>query len=302
MRVLVTGATGFVGRHVVRALRSHGHRVRALYHRQPALADWQEDTGIEVVHGSVLDPSSLIEATRDVDAIIHLVGIILERGESTFQRIHVEGTQNVVAAAEANGVRRIIHMSALGVRPHAPSKYHQTKGQAEEILHSSKINWTIFRPSVIFGSGGEFCRQMADLVRLTPIVPVLTTPSGRIQPVAVEEVAEAFAVSLDRPETFSQIIDLGGLEKMDLRRLLRTFAAAMRRRRLFMPIPAAWVCIPVRLMERLLTTPPMTSDQLIMLAEDNTCDTSQSERLFNIPRARLLDAVVALVRAGEIPS
>jgi NADH dehydrogenase len=129
----------------------------------------------------------------------------------------------------------------------------------------------------------------------------LTTPFGKLQPVAVEEVAEAFTESLDRPETFSQIINLGGPEKMNLLQLLRTFAAAMRRRRLFMSIPAVWVSIPVRLMERVLPAPPITSDQLAMLGEDNTCDTSVSERLFNIPRKRLIDGVIDLVQTGEIP-
>src|SRR5262249_17805837 len=150
MKVLVTGATGFVGTEIVKQLRLAGYPVRILARTRPA------DLHLEFQRANITKADSLAGACTGIDAIIHLVGIISEVGEQTFGRVHTEGTKNLVAAAQHAGVRRFVHMSALGTRSGAVSRYHRSKWAAEEAVRASKLDYTIFRPSLIYGPGDHF--------------------------------------------------------------------------------------------------------------------------------------------------
>src|SRR4029453_4823882 len=166
-RVFVTGATGFVGRAVIQALRAEGHVVRCLV-RRGSEADLHGFEAIERVGAALLGPPGSLEAGMvGCDTVIHLVGIIREHKSRgiTFDRLHRVGTNNVLAAAAAAGVRRYLHMSALGTRAGARSRYHQTKWAAEEAVRTSGLAWTIFRPSVIYGHGDGFLSLLAGMVR-----------------------------------------------------------------------------------------------------------------------------------------
>src|SRR5690348_4575534 len=145
MKVFVTGATGFVGGAIVQQLQQEGHSVRMLV-RNKSLGETRAPTGADIHIGNVLDAESLRGALKGTDAVIHLVGIISEVGQSTFENIHVRGTGNVVAAAKGQGIKRFLHMSALGTRANAVSRYHKTKWEAEEIVRCSGLEYTIFRP------------------------------------------------------------------------------------------------------------------------------------------------------------
>ena len=149
MKIFITGGTGFVGREIVRQLQAVGHRVRCLV-RDPDRAKPLLPPAVELHRGDLTDPESLASGLKECEAVIHLVGIIIERGPSTFERIHVHGTVDLLKAAREAGIMRFVHMSALGSRPNAVSRYHQTKYQAEQTVMQSGMNWTIFRPSVIF--------------------------------------------------------------------------------------------------------------------------------------------------------
>src|SRR2546425_5562960 len=171
-RVFVTGATGFVGRAVVQALRGEGYVVRCLV-RRGSEPDLRGVGAIERVEGDVLAPQLLDEGMAGCGAVIHLVGIIREHiaTNTTFYRVHVQGTVNVVAAAAAAGVRRYVHMSALGAREGARSRYHQTKWAAEEAVRACALPWTIFRPSVIYGRGdGRSEEHTSELQSLAYLV------------------------------------------------------------------------------------------------------------------------------------
>jgi NADH dehydrogenase len=193
----------------------------------------------------------------------------------------VEGTQAVLDAARRTGVRRFIHMSALGTRPDAPSRYHQTKFQAEQAVRQSGLDWTIFRPSLIHGPTGEFMQmELAWVAGRAP--PFLFMPYfgpglfGRgaeteIQPVLVEDVARAFVDALDRPQTIGQVYPLGGSERITWASMHRTVARAVRgRARLVLPIPAWWALLLTRLVPAPLL--PFNRDQVVMSQQPNTCD------------------------------
>jgi NADH dehydrogenase len=295
--VLVTGGTGFVGRAVVATLLRRGHRVRCLV-RPGSAGRLASLPGATAVTGDVTEPGSLPAALAGAEALVHLVGIIREqpgRGV-TFDRLHTEATLNVVAAARASGVRRVLHMSALGTRPEARSRYHRTKWAAEQAVRESGLDWTIFRPSVIFGPGDGFVSLVARLVRWFPVVPVVGDGRNRFQPVAVGDVAETFARAVERPATAGAVFEVGGPRAYTFDQVLDEVGAALGRRR----VPK--LHHPVRLMAPLvrwlegLPFFPLTSDQLLMLGENNTCAPEPWARAFDITPVEFPAGIRAYLR------
>jgi NADH dehydrogenase len=283
-RVFITGGSGFVGSAVVEELRRRGHEVVALAHHGDV-------PGARVVRGDVLDPRVLAEGLAGCSAAIHLIGIIAERPREgvTFRRMHVEATRAVVDAATAAGVGRYIHMSALGARAAGESEYHKTKWEAEEYVRASRLEWTIFRPSMIHGPRGEFMRMEAGWARgakapyfFMPYFgggPLGRSGAGLLQPVYVDDVARAFADALDRPQTARRSYDLGGPKQMTWRDLHATASRAIvGRRRPAVAIPAWYAMLLTRLVPRPLL--PFNRDQVVMSQEDNTCDLGPFRRDF----------------------
>jgi uncharacterized protein YbjT (DUF2867 family) len=272
-RVFVTGATGFVGRSVIHALRTEGYVVRCLV-RRGSEADLRGFGAIERVEGDVVAPDTLPPAMTGCDTAIHLVGIIREhpaRGV-TFDRIHVEATRNMLAAASAVGVRRFVHMSALGSRPGARSHYHQTKWAAEEAVRASALDWTIFRPSIIYGRGDGFVSMLAGMVRRLPVVPVIGDGRQRIQPIPVKQVADAFARTIELSTTVKQTFEVGGPNAVSVGELLDMIGIALGRPRVRRAhVPLGMMRVLTHLFHRLPAF-PVTPDQLLMLEENSTCD------------------------------
>ena len=273
-RVFVTGGTGFVGKAVIRALQAHGFVVRCLV-RPGSEAGLKGFGGIERVPGDVLRPEEGIEASlHGCAALVHLVGIIREypRRGITFERHHMLATANMVKAAEAAEVPRFLQMSALGTRPDARSRYHRTKWEAEETVRGSKLDWTIFRPSVIYGVGDGFVSMLARMIRWLPVVPVIGDGRYRLQPVPVEQVAEGFARALERPYSKRETYEVGGPRAYAFTEILDLIGAALGKskvRKVSQPLGL------VRVLTRLfgaLPFFPLTLDQLTMLEEDNVCD------------------------------
>ncbi|MGE5612350.1 MAG: complex I NDUFA9 subunit family protein [Bacillota bacterium] len=278
-RIFLTGGSGFVGSAVIDELLTRGYQVNALVHR--ASLAYPEDR-VRSVRGDLFAPKALEEGLRDCTAVIHLVGIIREQPHQgiTFERIHYQGTQAVVDAARQVGVRRYVHMSALGTRPDAVSQYHKTKYIAEKYVRGSGLDWTIFRPSLIHGFGGELMQMEAMWARKKSPPPVYFMPfmpyfSGkhaeRIQPVYVKDVARAFVDALEKPQTIGQVYPLGGPDTMTWPEFHQICAQAIvGQRRMLAPIPAG-------IAEALATVGignllGFNRDQVIMSQEDNTAD------------------------------
>ncbi len=295
--VFVTGGTGFVGRAVVAALAARGHRLRCLV-RPGSERRLPAGDGIERVSGDVTEPARLASAARGADAIVHLVGIIREQPQRrvTFERLHSEATQHVLAAAREAGTRRFLHMSALGTRPGARSRYHQTKWAAEEAVRGSGLDWTIFRPSVIFGRNDGFVTLLARLVRWFPVVPVIGDGRNRLQPVAVETVAEGFARALERPASIGQALEVAGPRAYTFDAILDEIGAALGRRSVpKLHHPLGLMAPVVRLLEGVPGF-PVTTDQLLMLGEDNVGDPRPFQEIFGLASPDFASGIRAFLR------
>lgn len=280
MKVLVTGGSGFVGREIVGQLVADCHQVRVLARGvKPAVGH------VEFVKGSVLEPASLGAACAGCDAVIHLVGIISEVGGQTYERVHTEGTRNLLAAAKGAGVSRFVQMSALGTRPNAVARYHRSKWLAEEAVRASGLAWTVFRPSLIYGPGDGFVNLFAQMSRWSPVLPVIGHGLGLLQPVPVAEVARCFVGALTEPRSVGRTLDVCGPEPFTFVAVLDEILAATRRRRWKLHLPLALARLQARLLEFVFPAllgqaPPLNRDQILMLDEDNVGDPWPAAELF----------------------
>lgn len=274
MRVLVTGATGYVGSRVVPALTARGHAVRALVREASAPLP----AGVERAVGDVTDASAVSAAMEGVDAVVHLVGIIDEqpRRGVTFERVHVDGTRTVAYAAREAGVERFVHMSANGAATRARTRYQTTKGRAEEIVRGAGFaHLVVFQPSTLFGDPGpdhpEFAKRLWEtLVRPFPVLPVFGDGRYQLQPIHVDTVADAFAEAVARDALNGQTFVACGGEAIAYREVLRRIARGGG----IEPKPTVWVPLPaarlgVNTVGRVGLL-PITPDQFEMLVAGNT--------------------------------
>lgn len=272
--VFITGATGFVGRSIIRRLRSRGERVRALY-RDERRRFIQDET-IEWVPGEIESPESLRRGMAGADSVIHLVGILVEPPGQTFQKLHVNGTRNVVEAMQESGVRRLLHMSALGAGPSAASRYHQTKWEAEEIVRASRLDATIFRPSLIFGQEDQSIRLLAKIASYSPVVPVVGSGENRLQPVWVEDVSESFVRADKNRIGYGKSYSLCGPRTYSVNALIDLIFRIKGISRLKIHLPVWALKGPAAVSERIFSHPPLTRDQLTMLQEENICEENEA--------------------------
>jgi uncharacterized protein YbjT (DUF2867 family) len=224
---------------------------------------------VEVVQADVHDPDTLKRLIQGMDAVINLVGILHEGGGAEFRAIHTELPRKILEAAKAVGVPRVVHMSALHASPGGPSQYQRSKGEAEKLVKESGLDWTIFRPSVIFGRGDSFLNLFAELTRLLPVL-LLAKPDARFQPVYVEDVAQAFVKSLGDAATVGQSYDLCGPKVYTLREIVQFVGRTTGRQPLIIGLGEGLSYLQARMME-LLPVKLMTRDNLDSMKIDSVC-------------------------------
>lgn len=294
--ILVTGATGFIGSEVLRRASDRGWRVRGMSRRPERAGSLARLPHVELFRGDVADPDDLDEALEGVDAVVHLVGIIQPSKRQGFRTVHVEGTRRVIEAAGRAGIARYVHMSALGVEEgRVASEYFRTKAEGEEVVRASGLEATIFRPSIVVGRESDFLARLIPVVRWSPIVPV-PMPGARLQPVWVGDVAECFLQAARAPSTPETTYEIAGPEIMTLRELVETLGRATGRTRVVVPVPTVLARLGAAAAELVLPSPPITREQLNMLALESVSDDEATRLLlrdFEIEHARLADRAPA---------
>jgi len=282
-RVFLTGATGFVGREVRRQLLEAGWEVVAIARHMSA-----STSAPRVIQVAAdINGEAWPRWCEGCTAAIHLVGIIREapRQGVTFDRVHRLATDRVIAACKELGISRLVHMSALGARPGTVTGYQRSKWAAEEAVRASNLEWTIVRPSVIFGVGDGFTTSLAGPLRRFPLFPVFGDGQARLQPIAVAEVARAIVRALETPASVRHVVELGGPEPLTYDEVLRRTARALGRRPGLVHLPVGLSRFLVAMLQ-LVPGAPITRDQLTMLLEGSTCDTAPAAALFGPPQIR----------------
>ena len=300
MLVLVTGATGFLGRRVVRQLQEHGHDVRCLVHTPGRERLFPERT-VDVHYGSVLDLDALSELLYDVGAVIHLVSTIRQLKGVTYDQINRQGVANMVAAARDNGVKHFIQVSAIGATDDPTYAYLYSKWRGEREVVSGGVPYTIIRSSLMFGEGDGFLNPLAGLTRVLPVVPVVGSGRNRFQPIAVDDVARCIVSAVDREDLKGKIIEIGGPEQLSYNEIMAVVASTMGKRRLRIHLPVWLVYLAAATLGRFQARPLATADQLRMLAIRNVAEPGTVEQTFGFTPRTLEGNIeyVKTIRFGE---
>lgn len=281
MKVLVTGGSGFVGRHLAPRLQSEGFDVVALSRHRSG------PRGVDVVRGDVGDRPSLDAALEGVDAVVHLVAIITERGEQTFDRVNVGGTKNLLEAMRARGVERLVHLSALGTSADDRFPYLRSKWQGEEAVRASDRSYTILKPSVLHGEGAGFFRPIVWSLRWAPVYPMVARGRTRFSPLWIEDLGRCVVASL-RGAHERATLDIGGPEVLTFADIVRLVMEALGKKRRIVSTPV-WAARPFAAVQGLRKDPLVTNQQLDMVVLDNATAPDSVERAFGFAPVRMRD-------------
>ncbi len=292
-KVCLIGGSGFVGRAIVHEALRNGHQVTVACRHPERSRDLIVD-GVRLVRADVVDGRGLDDAVAGADTVIYLVGLLFEKGRYTFRAAHVHGVEHALAACKRAGVKQFLHMSALGAGQIPASAYARTKGEGEGIVRQSGLNWTIFRPSIIYGANDSFFNKFKKMSRLLPVLPVIAGDT-RFQPVWVQDVARAFVMSIGNRHVNGQTYELAGPKVYRFRELIEMLMRELGRNRLLLPVPGFAARIMATFMQ-LLPTPPLTRDQLVLLRHDNVAQGQAFPPEFGEP-AELETVLPTFIRA-----
>lgn len=284
--IFVAGGTGFIGQHLLTALKNKGHKTRCLVRTR--VRDSGIDSCSEAVAGDITDRASLKGALDGIDMVVHLVGIIEDKGDMTFERVHVEGTRNLVTEAKAAGVKHFFYQSALGADLKSPARYRSTKAEAEEIVRGSGIPYTIFRPSLVIGKKDAFTEKLKGLINLGPVVIVPGDGKAKFQPIYIDDWVGCFLSIINNTNAIGKIYEFGGPEHLTYNEILFQLAAAMglKKKIAHMPMAIVRAGLPFMGLSQKLgkalgkNIPSVTAEQLYLLGADNICEINSVEKSF----------------------
>jgi NADH dehydrogenase len=294
--IFIAGATGFVGIHLLKRLSSGSKSVRCLV-RSGKKADLCRSMGFQTFTGSITERESIKGALEGVSTVVHLVGIIEEDGDQTFEKVHLEGTANLIDEARISGVKHFFYQSALGASLKSSYRYYQTKAEAEEMVKESEIPYTIFRPSLIIGPGDRFTKSICDVLKLGPLVPVPGDGTARFQPIYIEDWINCFLKIINNPE--NRVFEFGGPEHLSYNEILYSVMDLLDKKKplVHMPVPLVKAGIPFTAIFRPLARtvginlPSFTSEQIGMLQSDNITDLNSVEKQFGFKPANFEEAI-----------
>jgi uncharacterized protein YbjT (DUF2867 family) len=282
--ILITGATGYIGRHLVARLVAQGEHPRCLVRDAKRAGDILPAAGVELVQGETTDPASLVAAVRGVDTIVHAAFLTADRKQSPgnhYETTNVQGTANLIKTAQEGGVKRIIEISGLGTKPGKPGSYMQGRYLAEKMLKESGLDWTIIQPSVLFGKGAPFIKGLTDLIRTTPVVPLIGGGKTMFQPIYVEDVVTVIVKVLEDPaRTTGKTYTIGGPQYYSFTQIIDALLHAMHKSRVKAYAPTPLVGVGAAVMEAVLPRPPLTSAAMALFSFHNTTDLNSVERDF----------------------
>lgn len=296
--ILVTGGNGYLGSHITRRLVDNDHQVRVLI-RNPELARQEKRlSGLELewVAGDVTKPDTLAGAIEGVDTVIHTVAIAVEKGSTTYESVNYQGTVNVVEASRQAGVSQFINISQLGAKSDLPYRFLASKGMAQEYVAASDLNWTAFRPSVIWGPEDEFANTFAKLVPFSPIIYPIVDKQAQFEPVWVEDVSNAVVSSINNPAVSRKEFELGGPEILSLEEIEERTLEAVGAKRKLVPVPPSFIRLIVTLMEKILPNPPVTRSLLELLAVSNVTSSNAITMFVENPRPFTAENVAPYMR------
>jgi NADH dehydrogenase len=251
-KIAITGGTGFVGSALDRLLRSQGHETALISRR----------AGVDLD-----DVVALTKALEGCDAVAHLAGINREIGAQTYERVHVRGTANVIAAAKANGISRVVMLSFLRARPHCGSPYHESKFAAQELIRTSGLAYTVVKAGVIYGRGDHMLDHISRALFTMPLFAAVGFHQPPLRPIAVQDVAAILAAALTSDELLDQTVAVVGPETLTVREVVHRIAAAAGRRVLVFPMPVAFHRLLARGAELVMKVPLVSLAQVRILQE-----------------------------------
>ena len=282
--ILVTGATGYIGRHIVARLVEKGERPRCLVRDTRRAATLLAADKVEMVQGDTTQAATLEAAVRGIDTIIHCAFITADHKAPNMQyyeATNVQGTANLIKAAQAAGVKRVIEMSGLGTKPDKPGTYMQGRYLAEKMLIESGLDWTIIRPSVLFGKDAPFIKGLSELILTAPVVPLIGGGKMLFQPIYVEDVVTVtLKVLEERDRTNKHIYTIGGPAYYSFSQVFDVLLRSMHKSRLKVYAPTPLVGVGAAVMEAVLPKPPLTKAAMTLFTFDNTTDLNSVERDF----------------------
>ncbi len=277
--VTVFGGSGFLGRHVVRALANRNYRIRVAV-RRPELTGHLQPLGrvgqIHAVQANLRYPQSVAAAARDADIVVNLVGILFERGRQRFDVVQADGAEAVALAANAVGAR-LVHVSAIGADEDSPSHYARSKAAGERLVLAAQSEAIVMRPSIVFGAEDDFFNRFAALARIAPALPLVGGGHTRFQPVFAGDVAEAITMAVDGAAKPGTIYELGGPDVRTFRELMEFVLTTTERRRLLVPLPFGLMKLQAMILQ-FLPKPPITPDQVELLRHDNVVSDSARQQ------------------------
>jgi len=291
--ILITGATGYIGSHLVARLVAQGERPRCLARSKERAAAILPVDKIDIALGDTIRPETLAAAVQGVDTIVHTAFITADRKQSagnSYEKTNVQGTANLIKAAQAAGVRRVIELSGLGTKPDKPGSYMQGRYMAEKMLKESGLQWTIIQPSVLFGKDAPFVKGLSDLIRTSPVIPLIGGGTIRFQPIYVEDVVTIIVKVLETPEqSANKTYIIGGPAYYTFTDIINALLRTMHKTRIKAPAPMPLVGMGAAMMEAVFPKPPLTRAAMTLFTFDNTTDLHSVERDFGFTPTSFTD-------------